>query len=131
MKKIFTLAVLLFSIVSFSFAAAPPKTTKITVNNYDNAMVQVRIDGNTYNVTDNNLVLKNIMAGRHKIEVFKMEKRSRGFFKAKPQLIYSSVVMIEPSASLDVNISRFGKVSLQKTINDRFDRDDRRGPKRW
>jgi hypothetical protein len=128
MKKIFTLAALLFSLISF--AAAPPKATKIVVNNFDNAIVQVRIDGTMYNVTDNSFVLKNIVPGRHKIEVFKMERKSR-MFRPRAELIYKSTVMIEPSAVLDININRFGNVSVTKKIDDRFDGNGRRNNKRW
>ena len=125
MKNIFTLSALLFTMASF--AAAPPKNSRIVITNSDNSFIQVKINGTLYSLDNNTIVLNNIYPGRHKIEVFKTEKRSNRWFRPRPQLIYSSTMFIESSSLVDININRAGNVRVQKNVDNRYDDHKGRG----
>jgi hypothetical protein len=125
MKRFFTLAALLISIVSF--AAAPPRAGKIIINNADNDLIQVRINGKTYNVNQQTMVLNNLYGGKHHIEIYKTERKQNGRIRNKAHLIYSSAVYVDPSFILDININRMGRVTLQKSIPVRYDNDRHAG----
>ncbi|MHA4845654.1 hypothetical protein ACX0G7_15880 [Flavitalea antarctica] len=136
MKRIFTLAALFISMVSF--AAAPPRAGRMIINNGDYNNIVIRINGRSYNVDQQTLVLNNLAGGRHHLEVFRIERKPRSFGRSKPVLIYSSAVYVDPSFIVDVNVSRFGRVSVGKSMivrngsdrygndrygNDRYDND--------
>jgi hypothetical protein len=114
MKRFFTLAALFISIASF--AAAPPRAASIVINNGNNSQIQVRLNGRTYNVNQQTILLNNLAGGRHQLEIYKTEKKPFGFNKSKPVLIYSSAVYVDASFIVDVNISRSGKVSIGKSL---------------
>ena len=129
MKRFFTLAALFISMVSF--AAAPPRAASIVINNADKDMIQVRLNGRTYNVNQQTILLNNLAGGRHRLEIYKIERKPFGFIKPKPVLIFSSAVYVDASFIVDVNISRFGKVSIGKSLpqrngRDRYNNDDSR-----
>ena len=121
MKKIFTLATILFSVTTF--AADPhPNDSKVTIRSNSDAFIQVFIDGKQYNMNYNNgFVLDNIRAGRHCVEVYMVD--NRGMYRRRQQKIYSDITFVKPWESLNININRFEKV----WVDTRFDRDDRRG----
>jgi len=119
MKKIFTLAAILFSITTF--AAPGPNDSKVAIRSNSNAFIQVFIDGKQYNLNQNGFAFDNICAGRHQIEVYKVDNYGR--FRRRPQRVYSNVSFVKPWESLNINIDRFECVNVQT----RLDRDDRRG----
>jgi hypothetical protein len=128
MKRFFTLAALLVCMVSF--AAPKPKAGRLIITNADNSIIQVRVDGRTYNVAGQPMILSNLAGGRHQLQIFKIERRSYGFGKAKSVLIYNAPVYVDQSFIVDVNVNRTGKVSIGKSIvmNNgpaRSNRDDR------
>jgi hypothetical protein len=121
MKKIFTLAAILFSVTTFAAGNPGPNDSKVAIRSNSDAFIQVFIDGKQYNVNRNGFVLDNIRSGRHRIEVYKVD--NRGMFRRRPQKVYSSVMVVKPWESLNININRFERVF----VDTRFDRDDRRG----
>lgn len=122
MKKIFTLAAILFSVVTTFAAGNPgPNDSKMAIRSNSDAFIQVYVDGKQYNMSRTGFLMDNIRSGRHRIEVYKVE--NRGMFRRRPQLVYSDVTFVKPWESLNINISRFEKVFVET----RFDRDDRRG----
>ena len=128
MKRIFTLAALFISMISF--AAAPPRAGRIIINNGDYNNIVVRINGRAYNVDQQTLILNNLAGGRHHLEVFRTERRPYGYGRSKPVLIYSSAVYLDPSFIVDVNINRFGRVSVAKSVVVR-NGNDRNGSNRY
>lgn len=114
MKRIFTLAALFISMVSF--AGAPPRAGRMIVTNGDFNNIFIRIDGRTYNVDEQTLVLNNLAGGRHHLEIYKIERKPYGFGRNKPVAIFSSAVYVDPSFIVDVNINRFGRVSVGKSV---------------
>jgi hypothetical protein len=127
MKKIFTLMAILFSITTFAAEHPGPKTSKISIATNDRSVMQVKIDGVTYNL-NNTFVLDNIRPGNHSITIFKTE--SFGFRK-RTQVVYNSSLFISPSQLVNININRMGKVVVSQSSMDRYDRDDRfKGNKR-
>jgi len=122
MKKIFTLAItltaLLFSVTTFAADHPRPNDSKVAIRSNSNAFIQVFIDGQQYNVNQNGFVVDNIRSGRHRIEVYKVD--NYGMFRRRPQKVYSSTMNVKPWESLNININRFERVS----VDIRFDRDD-------
>lgn len=116
MKKIFTLAAILFSVTTF---AADPRPGKLAIRSNSNQYIQVVIDGRQYNLDRNGFVMDNIRPGRHCIEVYQVNKY--GMFRRRPQMIYSSTTFVKPWESLNININRFEKV----WVDSRSDRNDR------
>jgi len=121
MKKIFTLAAILFSVTTFAAGNPGPNDSKVAIRSNSDAFIQVFIDGRQYNVNRNGFVLDNIRSGRHRIEVYKID--NRGMYRRRPQMVYSSVMFVKPWESLNININRFERVF----VDTRFDRDDHRG----
>jgi hypothetical protein len=121
MKKIFTLAAILFSVTTF--AAERPGPAKISVTNDGRAFIQVKIDGRKYDLNRNTFAMSNIKPGYHTIEIYRIE--NRGMFRSKARTIYSSSMYIAPSQLVDIDINRFGNVEVRKRGFDRPDRDGR------
>jgi hypothetical protein len=120
MKNIFTLAALLFSITSF--AAERPKPSKLVITSNDKSVILVKIDGVMHTLDRNTFVMDNIRAGNHSITIYKTENVG---FRRKQQVIYSNSIFISPAQFVDIDINRNGKVKMNKSSFDRFDRDDR------
>ena len=121
MKKIFTLAAILFSITTFAAEYPGPNDSKVAIRSNSDAYIQVFIDGKQYNVSQNGFAFDNIRSGRHQIEVYKIDNYGR--FRKRPQKVYSNVTFVKPWESLNINIDRSESVYVQT----RLDRDDRRG----
>jgi hypothetical protein len=119
MKKIFTLVAVLFSITTFSFAAERPAPGKIFISKNDKAFMQVKIDGKMYNL-GNTFVLDDIRPGKHNITIYKSE--SAGFRK-RTEVIYNSSLFIDKSQLVNIDINRFGKVSMSQS-SQRFNHND-------
>jgi hypothetical protein len=121
MKKIFTLAAILFSITTFAAEYPGPNDSKLAIRSNSDAFIQVFIDGRQYNVNQNGFAFDNIRSGRHMVEVYKIDNYGR--FRRRPQRVYSSTMVVKPWESLNININRFENVFVET----RLDRDDRRG----
>jgi hypothetical protein len=125
MKKIFTLAAILFSVTTFAANVNPrPSDSKVAIRSSSDAFIQVYIDGKQYNMNRNGFVMDNIRSGRHRIEVYKVD--NYGMFRKRPQKVYSNTMVVKPWESLNININRGEQVWVD-TRFDRTDRDDRRG----
>jgi len=121
MKKIFTLAAILFSITTFAADKPYPNDSKVAIRSNSDAYIQVFIDGRQYNVNQNGFAFDNIRSGRHLVEVYKIDNNGR--FRKRPQRVYSNTMVVKPWESLNININRFENVFVET----RLDRDDRRG----
>jgi hypothetical protein len=121
MKKIFTLAAILFSLTTFAAGHPRPNDSKIAIRSNSNAFIQVFIDGKQYNVNCNGFIMDNIRSGRHRIEVYKVD--NYGMHRRRAQMVYSNEMFVRPWESLNININRNERV----WVDTRFDRDDRRG----
>jgi hypothetical protein len=122
MKNIFTLAALLFSISSF--AAVRPKPSKLAITSNDKSMIQVKIDGVMHNLDRNTFVMDNIRTGNHSITIYKTERVG---FRQRTQVIYNSSLFISPAQFVDIDINRNGKVKMNRSSLDQFDRNDHFG----
>ncbi len=114
MKRFFTLATLLVSMVSF--AAPLPRAGRIIITNADNSIIQVRINGRSYNVNGQPLLLNNLAGGRHQVQIFKSERRPYGYSRSRPVLIYNAAVYVDPSYIVDLNVNRAGRVIVGKSL---------------
>jgi len=120
MKRIFTLAAILFSVTTFAAEHPGPKSSKISIINNDRTIMQARIDGVTYNL-NNTFVLDNIRPGNHNITIYKTE--SFGFRK-RTQVVYNSSLTIAPAQIVNIGINR-GRVVVSQASADRFKGNDR------
>lgn len=121
MKKIFTLAAILFSITTFAAENPRPNDSKMAIRSNSDAFIQVFVDGKQYNINRNGFVVDNIRPGRHRIEVYKIDNNR--MFRRKPQLVYRNTTHVKPWESLNININRNERVGVET----RLDRNDRRG----
>jgi hypothetical protein len=123
MKRFFTLTALLISIVSF--AAPLPRAGRIIVSNQDNSLIHVRINGRSYNVDGQPLIISNLAGGRHQVQIFKSERKPFGYTRSRPVMIYNAAVYVDPSYIVDLNVVR----NDRRYNDNRFDnnrRDDTR-----
>ncbi|OQP68026.1 hypothetical protein [Niastella populi] len=121
MKRIFTLAAILFSVTTFAANGNPrPDDSKLAIRSSSDAFIQVFIDGKQYNINRNGFVIDNIRSGRHRIEVYKID--NYGMFRKRPQRVYSNVMVVKPWESLNIGIDRRERV----WVDTRFDHNDRR-----
>jgi hypothetical protein len=121
MKKIFTLAAILFSITTFAAEYPGPNDSKLAIRSNSDAYIQVFIDGRQYNVNQNGFAFDNIRSGRHLVEVYKIGNYGR--FRKRPQRVYSNTMVVKPWESLNININRSENVFVET----RLDRNDHRG----
>jgi hypothetical protein len=122
MKKIFTIAAILFSLTSI--AADYPRPAKISISSNDRAFIQVKIDGRKFNLDRNTFALNNIRPGYHTIEIVRVE--NTGMFRSRrARVIYNSSMYIAPSQIVDIDINRFGQGDVRKKDFDRVGRDGR------
>jgi hypothetical protein len=118
MKKIFTLAAILFSVTTF--AAERPKPAKLAITSSDKTITQVKIDGVMYNLDRNTFVLDNLRTGNHNITIYKTQAFG---FRTKSQVVYNDNLYINSNQFVDIDINRNGKVKVNKS---KLDRNKRR-----
>ena len=107
MKTIF----ILLMITTFSLSAFAYDEGKLTVTVASQSNIQVVIDGRSYNVYENTVVLNNIRSGNHNIKIYRGRNSSRG---NRAELLYSANIYIKPSYDVDVMINRFGKALVDE-----------------
>jgi hypothetical protein len=107
MKTIF----ILLMITTFSLSAFAYDEGKLTVTVASQSNIQVVIDGRSYNVYENTIVLNNIRSGNHNIKIYRARNSSRG---NRAELLYSANIYIKPSYDVDVMINRFGKALVDE-----------------
>lgn len=131
MKKIFTIAALLFSVATF--AAERPKPAKVSITSKSNSALIVKIDGKQYNLNRNSTTLENLKPGSHTVQIYKMDRRGL-FGIQRSKVLYNSTMFVGASQLVDIDISRFDQVNISKSDidrggrygnNDRNDRNDR------
>lgn len=133
MKTIFTL--LLATIFTSSAFAYDESRLTITVSSTND--IQVMVDNRAYRLDDNSLVLNNIQAGRHNIQVYRTNgNNGRGWGNSKnrnnrSEVLYSSTIYVKPNYDVDIMINRFGKAmvderDLRYSNNDDWRNNDRR-----
>ena len=115
MKTVFTL--LLATIFTTSAFAYDEGRLTITVSAPSD--VQVVIDNRTYRLDDNSLVLNNVRAGQHTIQVYKGRANNRGNGNNRNRnnrnnILYSSTIYVKPNYDVDIMINRFGKALVDE-----------------
>jgi hypothetical protein len=115
MKTIFTL--LLATIFTTSAFAYDEGRLTITVSTPSD--VQVMIDNRSYRLDDNSLVLNNVRAGQHTIQVIRGRANNRNNGNNKNRnnrnnVLYSSTIYVKPNYDVDIMINRFGKALVDE-----------------
>jgi hypothetical protein len=129
MKKTSTL--LIAMILTVSMYAFPSQSILSVSASFNNSMY-VTIDGNRYRPSDNELLLTNITAGYHSIQVYQQRAGIRNSGFGSSRLIYSSNVYVKPLYHVDITINRFGKVfideqQLGNTIDGNYNNNNNNG----
>ena len=114
MKTIFTL--LLATIFTTSAFAYDEGRLTITVSTPSD--VQVMIDNRTYRLDDNSVILNNVRAGQHTIQVYRGRGNNRNNGNKnrnnRNDILYSSTIYVKPNYDVDIMINRFGKVLVDE-----------------
>jgi hypothetical protein len=115
MKTFFTL--LLATIFTTSAFAYGESRLTITVSTSSD--VQVMIDNRSYRLDDNSLVLNNISAGQHTIQVYRGNGNYRNSGNSRNRsnrnnVLYSSTIYVRPNYDVDIMINRFGKALVDE-----------------
>lgn len=125
-KRTFTL--LLASFMTLSLLAADI-TNRITVSFAGNRNYELRIDGRRYNSSSNRIYLNDLRPGRHNIEVYELNNRSR----RSNRPVYASSFTVRPRYDMHITIDRNGQARINESKNgNRNDRDwDDRDSRDW
>ena len=113
MKTIFTL--LLAAIFTTSAFALDESRLTITVSTSND--VQVMIDNKTYRLDENSVVLNNIRAGQHTVQVYRgraNNNRGNNRNNNRNNVLYSSTIYVKPNYDVDIMINRFGKALVDE-----------------
>lgn len=115
MKTIFTL--LLATIFTTSAFAYDEGRITITVSTPTD--VQVMIDNRSYRLNDNSLVLNNVRAGQHTIQVYRTRNNNRNAGNNRNRnnrndVLYSSTIYVKANYDVDIMINRFGKALVDE-----------------
>jgi hypothetical protein len=113
MKTIFTL--LLATIFTTSAFALDESRLTITVSTSND--VQVMIDNKTYRLDENSVVLNNIRAGQHTVQVYRgraNNNRGNNRNNNRNNVLYSSTIYVKPNYDVDIMINRFGKALVDE-----------------
>lgn len=130
MKRIFTLFIL--SILSLAVFAQPRKMynqSRLTISSTANTTLKVMVDGNQYMLRngDDEILLNNLSAGHHSVQIYKMRSR-RGYGNSNGgwnnnngwnnnsngQMIYQGNLYIKARYHVDIIINRFGKAFIDE-----------------
>lgn len=130
MKSIITL---LFAgmIGTQSFAAFAPG--KLNVSFSGNRDIQVVVDNNRYADYDNSVLISNLSAGYHSVQIYEGKAKKGKWNPKRSDLLYSSSVYVRPAYQVNILINRYGQAQVTEQLiryNNR-DRDDRYGDDRW
>jgi hypothetical protein len=115
MKTIFTL--LLATIFTTSAFAIDEGRLTVTVSTPSD--VQILIDNRNYRPDDNSVVLNNIRAGQHTIQVYRSRTNNRNNGNNRNRnnrndVLYSSTIYVKPNYDVDIMINRFGKALVDE-----------------
>jgi len=128
MKLTFTLLFSLF--LSIAVFAAGINDSKLSITVAGTGNIQVVIDNNRYQHTNNSVMINNLEPGRHTIQVYKMRTGSRQVLGSRrngqSELLYSTTIHIRPRQFVDIVINRFGKALVDERSLMAYNDDDGR-----
>ena len=127
MKKIYTLSIVLVSVLS-SFAFYDDG--KLAITYLGRGDIKVTVDGRRYSDNDLTIMVNNLRPGYHTVKITrsKQNRRNNGWWN-NDEVIYSNSIYIKPQTFVDITINRFGKAFVdeeQLNRNDRWNDDDHR-----
>ncbi len=143
MKRIFTLFIL--SVLTLSVFGQPRKLynlATLTISSTANTSLKVMVDGNQYLLRngDDEIILNNLAAGQHTVQIYKMRSRrghgiSNGGWNnnngwnnnSNGQMIYQGNLYIKARYHVDIIINRFGKAFIDEqpiNWNDDYNSND-------
>ncbi len=137
MKLTFTLLMSFF--ISLTLFAAGINDSKLSVTVAGSGNIQVLVDNQRYQQTNNTVMISDLEPGRHTVRVYKMRTGNRSIFNRNRQdqseLLYSTTINVRPRQFIDIVINRFGKALVDERslmayneeddlYNDHYDRED-------
>ena len=128
MKLTFTLIMSFF--LSFTLSAAGINDSKLSVTVAGSGSIQVLVDNQRYQQTNNTVMISNLEPGRHTIQVYKMRSGNRSIFNRnrtdQSELLYSTTINVRPRQFIDVVINRFGKALVDERSLMAYNEEDDR-----
>jgi hypothetical protein len=123
MKTIFTLLIATI----FTTSAFALDESRLTITLSTPTDVQVVIDNRSYSLNENSLVLNNVRAGQHTIQVYRGRTNNRNNGNNRNRnnrnnVLYSSTIYVKPNYDVDIMINRFGKALVDER-NIRYSND--------
>ena len=128
MKLTFTLMMAFF--ISLTVAAAGINDSRLSVTVAGSGNIQVLIDNQRYQQTNNTVMIRDLEPGRHTIRVYKMRTGNRSIFNRnrpdQSELLYSTTINVRPRQFIDIVINRFGKALVDERSLMAYNEDDDR-----
>jgi hypothetical protein len=92
---------------------------------------EVRIDGRSFRLTNNELRFDNLTTGMHRLEVVRIERGSTGIFGKRDRGInvYDRNLNVSSGEQIEVYINRNGNVDVRQNNNNRKGKN--KGNRRW
>ena len=127
MKLTFTLFSFFFSL---TVAAAGINDSKLSITVSGSGTIQVVVDNQRYQETDNTVLISNLQPGRHTIQVYKKRSSGRPVFRTNRndqfELLYSTTINVRPRQFVDIIVNRFGKAMIDERSLMAYNEDDDR-----
>jgi hypothetical protein len=121
MRKILTLFGMLLSLATFATPASSTygqSSIHISSAAYDE--YEIRVDGRSYRLNNNDLRLDNVNSGTHQLEVYRVQRGSLGgIFGSKNNAVsvYNNRINVMQNEQLEVMIDRSGNVNVSRYNN--------------
>ena len=126
MKKFITLITVLA--IGFSLYAQQDESarrggayyqSKLSISTVTNNPVWVFVDGNSYNIkdNDNDIFINDLRPGYHSIKVYQQKNDRYGNgkrFNRNKQLVYDANLYMKPQYHTDISINRFGRAFIDE-----------------
>jgi len=123
MKSIITLLIA-GMVGTQSFAAFAPG--KLSVSFSGNRDIQVIVDNNRYADYDNSVLINNLSAGYHSVQIYEGKAKKGKWNLKRNDLLYSSSVYVKPAYQVNIQINRYGQAQVTEQLI-RYNNRDRHG----
>jgi hypothetical protein len=130
MKSIITLFIA-GTIATQSFADFAPG--KLSISFSGNRDIQVVVDNNRYSDYDNSVLINNLSAGYHSVQIYEGNTRKERWNQKRSNLLYSSSVYVRPAYQVNILVNKFGQAQITEQFirYNNHGRDDRYGDDRY
>jgi len=94
---------------------------RITVSFFGNKDYNVQIDGRTFYASNNSILLNDVRAGKHSIEVYSLKRNN----KKSNRPVYAASFVVRPQYDMNITVDQSGRVKFNETRGGYGNRNDR------